>query len=160
MHSGSDSDSFDEGDLTARGRKTKGKAGARANEKGKQKAKDVRYPMPLLSAITIPFRLTLALAPPHSRAMPGRPRILAPGTRYRKTRLGASPVPSRNCLHADGDGGARLLATRPLSPCTHRVLVNVCMFWRTLLSDSSHRQRRYAVRSSAISSFCWTSRRR
>jgi hypothetical protein len=52
MHSGSDSDSFDEGDLTARGRKAKGKGGTRANEKGKQKAKDVRYPMPLLLAIT------------------------------------------------------------------------------------------------------------
>ena len=44
MNSGSDSDSFDEGDLTARGRKTKGKSGVRANEKGKQKAKDVRIP--------------------------------------------------------------------------------------------------------------------
>lgn len=42
MHSGSDSDSFDEGDLTVRGRKAKGKAALRANEKGKQKAKDVR----------------------------------------------------------------------------------------------------------------------
>jgi hypothetical protein len=44
MNSGSDSDSFDEGNLTARGRKAKGKSGARANEKGKQKAKDVRTP--------------------------------------------------------------------------------------------------------------------
>ena len=43
MHSGSDSDSFDEGDLTARGRKGKGKADARSKEKGKQKAKDVRF---------------------------------------------------------------------------------------------------------------------
>ncbi|KAN0128125.1 TFIIH basal transcription factor complex subunit SSL1 [Lactarius tabidus] len=43
MNTGSDSDSFDEGDLTARGRKGKGKAGARANEKGKQKAKDQGY---------------------------------------------------------------------------------------------------------------------
>jgi hypothetical protein len=42
MHSGSDSDSFDEGDLTARGRKGKGKADTRSKEKGKQKAKDVR----------------------------------------------------------------------------------------------------------------------
>ena len=42
MNTGSDSDSFDEGDLTARGRKTKGKGSLRANEKGKQKAKDVR----------------------------------------------------------------------------------------------------------------------
>lgn len=42
MNSGSDSDSFDEGDLTTRGRKTKGKGASRANEKGKQKAKDVR----------------------------------------------------------------------------------------------------------------------
>jgi hypothetical protein len=44
MHSGSDSDSFDEGGLTARGRKGKGKADARSKEKGKQKAKDVRFP--------------------------------------------------------------------------------------------------------------------
>jgi hypothetical protein len=43
MNTGSDSDSFDEGDLTARGRKGKGKISARANEKGKQKAKDVRH---------------------------------------------------------------------------------------------------------------------
>ncbi|KAI9442361.1 Ssl1-domain-containing protein [Lactarius indigo] len=43
MNSGSDSDSFDEGDLTARGRKAKGKSGSRANEKGKQKAKDQGY---------------------------------------------------------------------------------------------------------------------
>ena len=42
MNSGSDSDSFDEGNLTARGRKTKGKGTSRANEKGKQKDKDVR----------------------------------------------------------------------------------------------------------------------
>ena len=42
MNSGSDSDSFDEGDLTTRGRKAKGKGPSRANEKGKQKAKDVR----------------------------------------------------------------------------------------------------------------------
>ena len=42
MSSGSDSDSFDEGGLTARGRRAKGKSGARASEKGKQKAKDVR----------------------------------------------------------------------------------------------------------------------
>jgi hypothetical protein len=44
MNSGSDSDSFDEGNLTARGRKAKEKSGVRANEKGKQKAKDVRTP--------------------------------------------------------------------------------------------------------------------
>ncbi|KAH8992865.1 Ssl1-like-domain-containing protein [Lactarius hatsudake] len=43
MNSGSDSDSFDEGDLTARGRKAKGKSGSHANEKGKQKAKDQGY---------------------------------------------------------------------------------------------------------------------
>ncbi|KAI0256135.1 TFIIH basal transcription factor complex subunit SSL1 [Lactifluus subvellereus] len=43
MHSGSDSDSFDEGDLTVRGRKAKGKGSARASEKGKQKAKDQGY---------------------------------------------------------------------------------------------------------------------
>ncbi|KAI0000394.1 Ssl1-like-domain-containing protein [Russula vinacea] len=43
MHSGSDSDSFDEGGLTARGRKSKKKSGARASEKGKQKAKDQGY---------------------------------------------------------------------------------------------------------------------
>ncbi len=42
MNSGSDSDPFDEGDLTTRGRKAKGKGASRANEKGKQKAKDVR----------------------------------------------------------------------------------------------------------------------
>jgi hypothetical protein len=42
MHSGSDSDPFDEGDLTARGRRAKGKGGARASEKAKQKPKDVR----------------------------------------------------------------------------------------------------------------------
>lgn len=49
MHSGSDSDSFDEGGLTARGRKSKKKSGARASEKGKQKAKDVRIPMSFLT---------------------------------------------------------------------------------------------------------------
>ena len=51
MSSGSDSDSFDEGGLTARGRRAKGKSGARASEKGKQKAKDVRIatPMPLVT---------------------------------------------------------------------------------------------------------------
>ncbi|KAH9034815.1 hypothetical protein EDB85DRAFT_2288871 [Lactarius pseudohatsudake] len=44
MNSGSDSDSFDEGNLTARGRKEKGKSGshANANKKGNQKAKDPR----------------------------------------------------------------------------------------------------------------------
>lgn len=42
MNTGSDSDSFDEGDLTARGRKAKGKGSSSAKEKGKQKAKDVR----------------------------------------------------------------------------------------------------------------------
>lgn len=43
MHSGSDSDSLDEGGLTLRGRKVKGKGGIRASEKGKkQKTKDVR----------------------------------------------------------------------------------------------------------------------
>jgi hypothetical protein len=49
MSSGSDSDSFDEGGLTARGRRAKGKSGVRASEKGKQKAKEVRTatPMPL-----------------------------------------------------------------------------------------------------------------
>jgi transcription initiation factor TFIIH subunit 2 len=46
MSSGSDSDSFDEGDLTARGRKSKGKGGVRFSEKGKQKAKDVRFNTP------------------------------------------------------------------------------------------------------------------
>jgi hypothetical protein len=51
MNTGSDSDSFDEGDLTARGRKGKGKAGARANEKGKQKAKDVRSRVSASTAI-------------------------------------------------------------------------------------------------------------
>lgn len=49
MNSGSDSDSFDEGGLTARGRKSKKKSGARASEKGKQKAKDVRTRMPLMT---------------------------------------------------------------------------------------------------------------
>jgi hypothetical protein len=53
MNTGSDSDSFDEGDLTARGRKGKGKAGARANEKGKQKAKDVRSRVSASTAIFI-----------------------------------------------------------------------------------------------------------
>jgi hypothetical protein len=48
MSSGSDSDSFDEGGLTTRGRKAKGKTGARASEKGKQKAKDVRSSMPVV----------------------------------------------------------------------------------------------------------------
>lgn len=42
MNTGSDSDSFDEGDLTARGRKAKAKGSSSAKEKGKQKAKDVR----------------------------------------------------------------------------------------------------------------------
>lgn len=49
MNSGSDSDSFDEGGLTARGRKSKKKSGARISEKGKQKAKDVRTRMPLMT---------------------------------------------------------------------------------------------------------------
>ena len=49
MSSGSDSDSFDEGGLTTRGRRAKGKGGARASEKGKQKAKEVRI------AILIPL---------------------------------------------------------------------------------------------------------
>ncbi len=49
MSSGSDSDSFDEGGLTTRGRKAKGKTGARASEKGKQKAKDVRSSIPLMT---------------------------------------------------------------------------------------------------------------
>ena len=64
--------------------------------------------------------------------MPGRLRILAPGTQCRKTRLGASPVPSRNCSRADGDGGARL----PLLPCTHtHILANTFAFiGRTLFS--------------------------
>lgn len=49
MNSGSDSDSFDEGGLTARGRKSKRKSDARASEKGKQKAKDVRTPLHLMT---------------------------------------------------------------------------------------------------------------
>ncbi|KAH9083694.1 hypothetical protein EDB83DRAFT_2669649 [Lactarius deliciosus] len=56
MNSGSDSDSFDEGDLTARGDKAKGNSGSRANEKGKQKAKDMR-----LSDLSQPY--TLAVGP-------------------------------------------------------------------------------------------------
>ena len=108
MHSGSDSDSFDEGDLTARGRKSKGKSGVRANEKGKQKAKDVRYPIATSLGHNDSLSTDAALAHPHSRAMPGRLPILAPGTQCRKMRLGASPVPSRNCSRADGDGGAWL----------------------------------------------------
>jgi hypothetical protein len=110
MNSGSDSDSFDEGNLTARGRKAKEKSGARANEKGKQKAKDVRTPlaMPLLGTTTL-LRTDAASALLHSRATPGKPRILALGTQSRKTRLGASLAPSRNCLRADADGGTRLL---------------------------------------------------
>jgi hypothetical protein len=61
MNSGSDSDSFDEGDLTARGRKAKEKSGVRANEKGKQKAKDVRTPTRDNAAMApaIFFELTL-----------------------------------------------------------------------------------------------------
>jgi hypothetical protein len=55
MNSGSDSDSFDEGGLTARGRKAKGKSGARASEKGKQKAKEVRNAS---HHTAIPSRLT------------------------------------------------------------------------------------------------------
>ena len=50
MNSGSDSDSFDEGGLTARGRKSKRKSGARASEKSKQKAKDVRTRVPLMTS--------------------------------------------------------------------------------------------------------------
>ena len=41
--------------------------------------------------------------------MPGKPRILALGTQSKKTRLGASPAPSRNFLRADADGGTQLL---------------------------------------------------
>lgn len=59
MSSGSDSDSFDEGGLTARGRRAKGKS-ARASEKGKQKAKEVRtaIPHPLVTPRYHPSRLT------------------------------------------------------------------------------------------------------
>jgi hypothetical protein len=53
---------------------------------------------------------------PRSRGMPGRPHMLVPGTQYRKTMLGASPVPSRNFSRAAVDG------------------------------DSSRQPRRYAVR--------------
>ena len=71
-----------------------------------------------------PYLLTdAALAPPHSRAMPGRPRMLAHGTQYRKTRLEVSPVPSRNFLRAAGDGGARAFSDEnpplPFPPCTY-----------------------------------------
>jgi len=86
MSSGSDYDSFDEGHLTARGRKSKGKGGIRSSEKGKQKAKDVRPNTPCRHHD--PLRLTLRWRL-HSRVMPGRPPILALGTPYRKTRLGA-----------------------------------------------------------------------
>ena len=83
MSSGSDSDSFDEGGLTARGRRAKGKGGARASEKGKQKAKEVRTAAtPNASAIPSSTDAALAL---HSRGMPGKPHILVPGTQYRKT---------------------------------------------------------------------------
>jgi hypothetical protein len=102
MNSGSDSDPFDEGGLTARGRKGKTKSGARASEKGKQKANDVRTLMPFVARQYHPKTAALAL---HSRVMPGRPHILVHGTQCRKTRLGVSPVPSRNCSRADGDEG-------------------------------------------------------
>ena len=108
MSSGSDSDSFDEGGLTARGRRAKGKSGARASEKGKQKAKDVRTSDPNAYLMTprFPHSSTDAALALHSRGMPGRPHILVPGIQFRKTVLGASPVPSQNCSRADGDGGA------------------------------------------------------
>jgi hypothetical protein len=104
MNTGSDSDSFDEGDLTARGRKAKGKGGSRANEKGKQKAKDVRPRA--FRGTPIFFIDCTPCVRVYSKATPGKPLMLAPGIPFRRTKLVVSPVPSQNCLLVDDDAGA------------------------------------------------------
>ena|ERR1700761_4981768 len=106
MNTGSDSDSFDEGDLTARGRKAKGKGGSRANEKGKQKAKDVR-PRTFRGTPIFLIDCTPCVRV-YSKATPGKPLIPALGTQFRRMKLVVSQAPSQNCLLVDDDAGACL----------------------------------------------------
>ena len=137
MSSGSDSDPFDEGGLTARGRRAKGKSGARASEKGKQKAKEVRTATPIPRGL-LNTNAALAL---HSKGMPGRPHMLVPGTQYRKMMPEASLVPLRSCSRADGDGGVPLV-----SQYQDTITDGTSVKTKTKTKDFSRQLRRYAVR--------------
>jgi hypothetical protein len=156
MHSGSDSDSFDEGDLTARGRKAKGKAALRANEKGKQKAKDVRTQCPLVAprSLQLMLRWHTTIA---GLCLGGYVHsLLGHGT----GRRGGEPH-RRGCGPACARTTTEVRVLPPPSFLAHTHMPLLLMLTSTYsFSDSSRRPRRYAVRSSAISSSCWTSRRR